>query len=349
MEVLEQSPKLVVCHQSATYMRGFGLLFTGLGAGALVLVTHVDASHVHGSPWVAYVVGVAFVIVGLVVFCLAEDDRIVLDGAAHVARIIRRGLWRQSTTEVPFAKIQDVALEVTTSTMSNNGGSRMTWRPVFVCENNSRVPWTPMSTSDRASQARAVAAARAMGGWNALPVEGSPALARAATALKNIGCLYAFCAVFFGMLLLMMGVQVAPLATWVPTPATVVSTGIEEVRGSNNGASYAPMVTYRYTVGGTQYVSGRVSALKESASRQWAQSVIDRYPTGASVTAWYDPKHPGNAIVDHHLARIPLIMMGIGLAVVLLIVWAAKRGQSMTQAALAGADVPVVPAMGLSA
>jgi hypothetical protein len=344
MKVLEQSPTLVVCHQSPTYMRGFGLAFSGLGAGVLVLVTHASAGSTRGSPWVAYVVGVMFVIAGLFAFCLAEDDRIVLDGAAHVARIIRRGLWRQSTTEVPFAKIQDVALEVTTSrNVSNENGTRLTWRPVFVCENNSRVPWTPMSTSDRASQARAVAAARAIGGWNALPVEGSPALASAARAVNNIGCLYVFCAVFFGILLLIMGTQVAPLATWVPTPATVVSTAIGTVE-HDNSTSYQPIVTYRYTVGGTPHVSSHLSVITESASRKWAQSVIDRYPPGASVTAWYDPKHPGNAIADHHLARIPLIMMGIGLAVVLLIVWAAKRTQGQMQAALSGGDVPVVPA-----
>jgi hypothetical protein len=344
MQVLEQSPTLVVCHQSATYMRAFGLLFSGLGAGALVLVTHVDASHTSGSPWVAYVVGVAFVLAGVLMFCKAEDDRIVLDGAAHVARIIRRGLWRRSMTEVPFAKIQDVALEVTRmSNVSNNTGNRLTWRPVFVCENNNRVPWTPMSTSDRASQARAVAAARAIGGWNALPVEGSPALAQAARAVNNIGCLYAFCAVFFGILLLIMGVQVAPLATWVPTPATVVASGVGVVRTSK-GATYQPTVSYRYTVGGTPYISNRVSVITESASDKWAQSVVDRYPQGASVTAWYDPKHPGNAIIDHHMARIPLIMMGIGLVMVLLVLFAAKRGQAQMQSALAGGDVPVVPA-----
>lgn len=349
MKILEQSPRLVVCHQSATYMRGFGLMFTGVGAGALVLVTHVDASHVRGSPWVAYVVGVAFVIVGLIVFCLAEDDRIVLDGAARVARIIRRGLWRQSTTEVPFAKIQDVALEM--SVMNTNASStsagRFTWRPVFVCADNSRVPWTPMSTSDRITQARAVAAARAMGGWNALPVEGSPTMARAMSAVKNIGCLYVFAALFVLMALLMMGVQVAPVTAWVPAPATVVSTDITTVR-SNDGATYRPVVTYQYTVNGAQYTSQRLAPLTTSASRRWAQSVIDRYPNGASVTAWYDPKHPANAIIDRHFSYIPLIMIGVMLLIVLSVVRAAKRWQAMAQAALAGGDVPVVPAASLS-
>jgi len=344
MQVLEQSPTLVVCHQSATSMRGFGLLFSGLGAGALVLVTHADASHSSGSPWVAYVVGVAFVIVGLVIFLKAEDDRIVLDGAAHVARIIRRGLWRKSMTEVPFASIQDVALEVTTmtSTTSNNG-SRLTWRPVFVCANNSRVPWTPMSTSDRISQARAVAAARAIGGWNALPIEGSPALARATNVVKNLGCLYAFAALFGGFLLLLMGLQVAPIATWVPTEATVVSTGVQSM-GSNGHRSYQPVVTYQYMVAGAQYTSHRLTALAESRSQSWAQSVVNRYEPGSAVTAWYDPKHPSNAIIDRHFSTIPVIMMGIMLGFVLLIVLVSKRVQAQTQAALAGGDVPVVPA-----
>src|SRR5215469_3423041 len=73
MEILEQSPRLVVCHQSATYMRGFGLAFAGAGAGALVLVTHANRANVHGSPFVAYLVGVAFVIAGLALFAFAED------------------------------------------------------------------------------------------------------------------------------------------------------------------------------------------------------------------------------------------------------------------------------------
>src|SRR5581483_5245363 len=291
MEILEQSPRLVVCHQSATYMRGFGLAFAGLGAGALVLVTHANRANVHGSPWVAYVVGIAFVIAGLGLFAFAEDDRIVLDGAAHVARIIRRGLWRKSMTEVPFAKIRDVALEMSVmNTRGSSNGGQPTFRPVFVCADNSRVPWTPVLTSDRITQAKAVAAARAIGGWNALPTEGSPAMARAVTAVKNLGCLYGFAVVFIGFLLLIMGTQVAPLATWVPTSATVTSSSIAWDPGQGH-RTYRPFVTYRYSVAGTTYTSQRFAPLQESASQQWAQSLVDRYPTGAEVTVWYDPKH----------------------------------------------------------
>ena len=347
MEILEQSPKLVVCHQSATYMRGFGLAFTGAGAGALVLVTHANRANVHGSPLVAYIVGVAFVLAGLAVFAFAEDDRIVLDGAARVARIMRRGLWRQSMTEVPFAKIQDVALEMSvmnSRTASTPSAGRLTWRPVFVCADNSRVPWTPMSTSDRLTQARAVAAARAIGGWNALPIEGSPAMARAMSRVTNLGCLYAFAAVFIAIALLMMGVQVAPVTAWLPTTATVVSTDIATVRSNNNGTSFRPVVTYQYIVAGTPYTSQRLAPLTESYSRSWAQNVIDRYPTGKSLTAWYDPKHPGNAIIERRFSYIPLIIIGVMVVIVLLVAQSAKRWQRLAQAALAGGDVPVVSA-----
>lgn len=342
MEILEQSPKLVVCHQSATYMRGFGLAFAGTGAGALVLVTHASRANVHGSPFVAYVVGVLFMIAGLAMFAFAEDDRIVLDGAAQVARIIRRGLWRKSMTEVPFAKIQDVALEV--SMMRGNASraeARSTWRPVFVCENNSRVPWTPMSTSDRLSQAKAVAAARAIGGWNALPTEGSPAMARAMMAVANVGCLYVVAGLFIVGALLMMGVQVAPVTAWVPTTATVVSTTVR-TNQSTDGTTYRPIVTYQYMVAGTTYTSQRLAPLTVSASRTWAQSVADRYPAGKSLTAWYDPKHPTNAIIERKFSFIPLIFIGAMAVMVLLVTYSTKRWQRQAKAALAAGDVPVV-------
>ena len=341
MEIVEQGPQLVVCHQSPTSMRVFGLVFAGVGAGALVLVTHANRASVHGSPWVAYVVGVVFAILGVGIVAFAEDDRIVMDGAARVARIIRRGLWRKSMTEVPFAKIQDIALEM--SVMTNNRSSSITFRPVFVCADNSRVPWTPVSTSDRKSQARAVAAARAIGGWNALPVESAPAAVRAVAAVKNLGCLYVFAALFIGFLLLLMGTQVAPLATWVPTSATVISSGVANVPGKGNG-TYRPFVSYQYVVGGATYTSQRFAPLQESASQKWAQSMIDSFPSGATVTAWYDPKHPANAIIYHHFSKIPLIMIGIASVMVFLVAWAAKRGQAMAGAAFMGGDVPVVSA-----
>src|SRR5262249_48692972 len=181
MEILEQQPRLLVCHQSATYMRAFGGIFITIGIGAIVAMANADSINVHGPRFIAYFVGAMFVFPGVAMVVTAEDDRIVLDGAAHVARIMRRGLFKRSTTEVPFASITDVALEVSTSNGSSGGARTLTFRPVFVCADGSRVPWTPMSTSSRAPQAQAVAAARTMGGWNALPVEGSPVVARAAT------------------------------------------------------------------------------------------------------------------------------------------------------------------------
>jgi uncharacterized protein DUF3592 len=343
MRILEQRPGFLVCHQSPSFARGFGLLFAGLGAGALVLVTNVH-QNVHGSPWVAYVVGGVFVIVGLYLFGIAEDDRIVLDGKAHVARIIRKGLWRQSTTEVPFASITDVALEVsapmhdTTTTINQ----QFTWRPVFVCENG-RIPWTPISTSDRTSQALAVAAARAVGGWNALPIDGSPGLGRAVGVVRSLGCLYAFAALFLGFLLFLVGIQVKPMLTWKPTPATVVSSAVGYVK-SGNGMSWKPVIQYTYSVSGADYSSYRVAPLEQSASKNWALSISRRFPPGAAIIAWYDPRHPSDAIIDRRFATIPFIMMGIMVAVLLLFVTVAKRAQAASAAALAGGDVPVVSA-----
>ncbi len=340
MRILEQRQGFLVCHQSATSARGVALAFAGLGAGALALVTHADRARMSGPPIIAYIVGVAFIIAGLFLFTRAEDDRIVLDGGAHVARIIRKGLWRQSTTEVPFASITDVALEV--SAPINNRNAQFTWRPVFVCEHN-RIPWTPLLTNDRASQARAVAAARAVGGWNALPIDGSPALGRAVGTVSNLGCLYLCAAPFILFLLFLTALQVPPLLTWKPTTATVVSSDVGYVR-TNKGTSWKPVVKYTYSVAGAEYSSYKVAPLDQSASEHWARSISKRFPAGATITAWYNPRKPSDAIIDRHFATIPFIMMGIMVFFVSLLIWAVKRGQARNAAALAGGDVPVVSA-----
>jgi hypothetical protein len=344
MEILEQRPELLVCHQSANPARGMGILFAALGAGALALFSHATSGAIHGSPIVVSIVGIVFVLGGALIFLKAEDDRIVVDRAASVARIIRRGLWRQSTTEVPFKTIRDVALEVSTPRGDGGRNNQFTWRAVFVCDNDRRVPWTPMATNDRATQARAVAAARTMGGWTTLPIEGAPAIAQAVTRVQNLGCLYAFAAIFIGLLLLTTGVQVVPLLTWKPTTATIVSSTIGSVRSSKGGTTWKPIIRYTYAVGGAQYSSYRVAPLEESASQKWALGVSQRYQPGAVVPAWYNPRHPSDAFIERRLATIPLIMMAFMFGVLLLFVVVAKRTQVATRAALAGGDVPVVSA-----
>lgn len=339
MRILEQRPGFLVCYQTAMTGRVGGLLFFGLGVGAIVLAATVH-QNVHGSPIVAYIAGTVFVLAGAFIFSQAEDDRIVLDSAAHVARIIRKGLWRQSTTEVPFASITDVALEVSVWSRQGSANQQFTWRPVFVCQHD-RVPWTPMWTSDRTSQARAVAAARAVGGWNALPIDASPALGRALATVQNLGCLYAFAAIFGLICLGMLYAELVPLLTWKPTPATVQSSNTGYVRTSK-GTTWKPVIQYSYSVAGVDYSSYKVAPIEQSASQRWAQDIVDRYPPGASVTAYYNPRKPSDAYIDRHFSYIPLIFMGFLAGIGLWIVVLAKRAQAMNAAALAGGDVPVV-------
>jgi hypothetical protein len=326
MEILEQRPQFLVCHQSATQARGMGVLFFAIGAGTMAFMSRAHA------PILALVIGAVFAIVGGVLFAMAEDDRIVVDKAAKVARIIRRGLMRQSTTEVPLASIKDVALEVSRSnaTYGSNNSRVLTYRPVFVTTDGRRVPWTPISTNDRASQA--------------LPVEGSPVVARAMGVVQNVGCLYAFCALFCSIILMMVGSQVYQLMTFRPTPATVVSTDIATVHSSKGGNTYKPIITYTYTVAGTQYTSSRLAPITESSSERWAESVQRRYEPGGAITAWYNPKRPSDAYIEHTLQLLPIAMIGVMVFVVGIIIYNARRFRRMGVAAIAGGDVPVLAA-----
>lgn len=158
---------MVVCHQSAMPMRVIGISLTAGGALGMIAAVRVLVSGAFvGGPMVWAIVCALCLVTGPGVFMKAEDDRIVLDATAKVARIIRRGRNGQSTTEIPFDTIADIALE---EAVMRSGKYRATvWRVVFVTRDNQRVPWTRVRTNDRASQARAVAAARAIGGWNAL-------------------------------------------------------------------------------------------------------------------------------------------------------------------------------------
>lgn len=110
--------------------------------------------------------GVAILALAVLPPVLAQYDRIELDGAARVARVTHRHLWHRSTNEIPFASIRDVALEAS--------AKRYMWRPVFVCEDGRRIAWTSRPSYSRDPQSRAVAAARTIGGWSALPVQGPP-------------------------------------------------------------------------------------------------------------------------------------------------------------------------------
>ncbi len=209
---------------------------------------------------------------------------------------------------------------------------------MFIRTNGARVPWTPVLTGDRAGQATAVAAARALGGWHALPADGS---ALPAAVIKNAGLAMGFLSLFMGVGVLILLLQVVMLLTWRPVPATVLSTGIEDVRVNRGRMSYRPVVTYRYAIGGRQYTSSGVTPLNESRGYAWAEAVIERYHRGQTITAYVDPQHPDRAFVEHWFALFTVVFILVPLAILLLLGFTSRRRRGTVGVA---PPVPVVPA-----
>ncbi len=80
--------------------------------------------------------------------------------------------------------------------------------------------------------------------------------------------------------------------------------------------TYTPHVVYRYRVAGKSYKSDRIcfGALDEST---W--SIVNRYPVGKKVKVHYNPKDPGDSVLEPgSMLSGNLIFIGMGLVTVLI-------------------------------
>ena len=293
-----------------------------MGGGIMWLRwTHPTGWSGNGGAWVVYVVGTGFLLASLLIFWLSADRRYVVDRSTRTVSIIVQRLVHRTTTLLAFNDIEDVALEqsVGISTNTNlNAQSSPNWRVVFLMKDGSRVPWTPYSTSARASQETCAAAVRAFGGWTRNPDHQDsqpvtpPSAMLSNRVATNWGCLAAFLSIFVAIGLGLFSLQLYRMATYTPVTATVTLSGVGEVRG-NKGTSYKPVVVYNYRYRGNPYEASTVMPMTISAGQAWAKSIADNYRPGQVTTAYVDPDHPGNAFLVRRVSPMPLIFVAFPL------------------------------------
>jgi hypothetical protein len=85
------------------------------------------------------------------------------------------------------------------------------------------------------------------------------------------------------------------IADWKPVTATVQEVSVESRRAGKSGLAWAPVVRYTYVVDGAGYTATRVTVLDEASTKPWADRIAAHYHPGETVTAFYDPLHPGEA------------------------------------------------------
>jgi len=90
---------------------------------------------------------------------------------------------------------------------------------------------------------------------------------------------------------------------WLTTDGRIVESRVEQKNlgsGDRPGILFAPRVTYEYSVNDHTYRSERIafSGGVSSLAPQAAQVKIARYPSGAQVTVYYNPKRPEEAVLE---------------------------------------------------
>ena len=122
-------------------------------------------------------------------------------------------------------------------------------------------------------------------------------------------------------------------ARMVPIPATVVASGVQTTRktGKNNSTTHKVRLAYRYDFGGRSWHSAWLDfdrGTRGSKNHSKALEAANRFPEGASTTAWVNPDAPWQAVLEKSggtsswLWLFPIFIGGAG--VVGLLVWLLK-------------------------
>lgn len=88
---------------------------------------------------------------------------------------------------------------------------------------------------------------------------------------------------------------------FVPTEAEILTSDLTASTGTQGGGKhYVPEIEYEYTVEGTTYTSDSVypGTDFDIQAKSVADSLMEAYPAGSVVEAYYDPDDPTSAFLE---------------------------------------------------
>jgi len=91
--------------------------------------------------------------------------------------------------------------------------------------------------------------------------------------------------------------KMAAVSTWASTMGTVMMSTVEWRHSSDSGSTAYPVVQYSYQVNGQGYQGMKIAPGPEVGGIG-AQKTVSRYPAGAQVMVFYDPKNPSDAVLE---------------------------------------------------
>jgi hypothetical protein len=147
--------------------------------------------------------------------------------------------------------------------------------------------------------------------------------------------------ILLGPLALLLGVavyktlQVRAARAWPSAPGKVVIAGAEvrDVRvmdserkgGFRTEQRNFANIVYEYPVAGKKLRHNRVGIGEDLGNFQVAETIA-KYPVGATVTVYYNPLHPNEAVLERDLPKGLWGCLGVGTVIVLAIVFGSAIG-----------------------
>ena len=119
-----------------------------------------------------------------------------------------------------------------------------------------------------------------------------------------------------GVIVLLWGITSSQSAfksvNW-PSVSGMVTDAHMSSSSDNDGTTYSAKISYSYQVNGQVYGGSRVSFGDVSTSNSGdAQKVLARYPTGATVSVYYNPAAPSQTVLEPGFSAGLLLPLGIG-------------------------------------
>jgi hypothetical protein len=102
--------------------------------------------------------------------------------------------------------------------------------------------------------------------------------------------------------------------SWPRTGGRITESTLDREVRHGRSDSYMPRVRYEYTVGERTYGGSQLNFWGSvGGSRAVAERTTARYPAGATVTVYYNPQDPSEAVLDRAFSPRVLILPPVGL------------------------------------
>lgn len=109
-------------------------------------------------------------------------------------------------------------------------------------------------------------------------------------------------------------------ARWSTTQGEITKSDLRrEASIESTNSLYYPDVEYKYEFLDTEYIGQRISFGGETgySMRSKTEEILEKYPVGQSMTVYYDPNEPEEAVLERNMGTGGKLFMWLGLAFVI--------------------------------